>query len=185
MIYTSLTSVLTQTHRCFIVLLFLTMCFCIFIFQVVCKYLEDPVLFSREGVGMVKFDIRYMLMLRSVQPLRFYAYNVFWLRFANRYSIHPSLPPYSTPLQRLIDWTWCIALTSIKHYKVWIHTKVNETTAKWNSSREYSRTRSTCLKYVSVIKVRTCGIFVNLRKTSKGEIRHWWGPAHLGRWPSK
>ncbi|XP_022604797.1 tubulin--tyrosine ligase-like protein 12 isoform X2 [Seriola dumerili] len=52
--------------------------------KVVCKYLEDPVLFSREEVGMVKFDIRYMLMLRSVQPLCLYAYNVFWLRFANR-----------------------------------------------------------------------------------------------------
>ncbi|XP_029901989.1 tubulin--tyrosine ligase-like protein 12 [Myripristis murdjan] len=52
--------------------------------KVVCKYIEDPVLFSREDVGMVKFDIRYMLMLRSVQPLRLYAYNVFWLRFANR-----------------------------------------------------------------------------------------------------
>lgn len=52
--------------------------------QVVCKYIEDPVLFRREDVGMVKFDIRYMLMLRSVQPLRLYAYDVFWLRFANR-----------------------------------------------------------------------------------------------------
>uniref|UniRef100_A0A7N9AX52 Tubulin tyrosine ligase-like family, member 12 n=1 Tax=Mastacembelus armatus TaxID=205130 RepID=A0A7N9AX52_9TELE len=52
--------------------------------KVVCKYIEDPVLFHREEVGMVKFDIRYMLMLRSVQPLRLYAYNVFWLRFANR-----------------------------------------------------------------------------------------------------
>uniref|UniRef100_A0A8C4GVS1 Tubulin tyrosine ligase-like family, member 12 n=1 Tax=Dicentrarchus labrax TaxID=13489 RepID=A0A8C4GVS1_DICLA len=52
--------------------------------KVVCKYLEDPVLFQREEVGMVKFDIRYMLMLRSVNPLRLYAYNVFWLRFANR-----------------------------------------------------------------------------------------------------
>uniref|UniRef100_A0A665WYX6 Tubulin tyrosine ligase-like family, member 12 n=2 Tax=Echeneis naucrates TaxID=173247 RepID=A0A665WYX6_ECHNA len=52
--------------------------------KVVCKYLEDPVLFCREDVGMVKFDIRYMLMLRSVQPLHLYAYNVFWLRFANR-----------------------------------------------------------------------------------------------------
>uniref|UniRef100_A0A3Q1ENU5 Tubulin tyrosine ligase-like family, member 12 n=1 Tax=Acanthochromis polyacanthus TaxID=80966 RepID=A0A3Q1ENU5_9TELE len=52
--------------------------------KVVCKYLEDPVLFNREEVGMVKFDIRYMLMLRSVQPLRLFAYNVFWLRFANR-----------------------------------------------------------------------------------------------------
>nr|XP_046153343.1 tubulin--tyrosine ligase-like protein 12 isoform X1 [Oncorhynchus gorbuscha] len=52
--------------------------------KVVCKYLEDPVLFEREEVGMVKFDIRYMLLLRSVQPLRLYSYNVFWLRFANR-----------------------------------------------------------------------------------------------------
>ncbi|KAM4570150.1 tubulin--tyrosine ligase-like protein 12 [Odontesthes bonariensis] len=52
--------------------------------KVVCKYIEDPVLFNREEVGMVKFDIRYMLMLRSVQPLQLYAYNVFWLRFANR-----------------------------------------------------------------------------------------------------
>lgn len=53
-------------------------------FQVVCKYIDDPVLFMREEVGTVKFDFRYMLMLRSVQPLRLYAYNVFWLRFANR-----------------------------------------------------------------------------------------------------
>ncbi|XP_054656155.1 tubulin--tyrosine ligase-like protein 12 isoform X2 [Dunckerocampus dactyliophorus] len=52
--------------------------------KVVCKYLEDPVLFSREDIGLVKFDIRYMLLLRSVKPLRLYAYNVFWLRFANR-----------------------------------------------------------------------------------------------------
>ncbi|KAF7693804.1 hypothetical protein HF521_007557 [Silurus meridionalis] len=52
--------------------------------KVVCKYLEDPVLFDREEVGMVKFDIRYMVLLRSVKPLRLYAYNVFWLRFANR-----------------------------------------------------------------------------------------------------
>ncbi|XP_048829046.1 tubulin--tyrosine ligase-like protein 12 isoform X1 [Brienomyrus brachyistius] len=52
--------------------------------KVVCKYLEDPVLFNREEVGLVKFDIRYMVLLRSVQPLRLYAYNVFWLRFSNR-----------------------------------------------------------------------------------------------------
>uniref|UniRef100_A0A3Q0R5E6 Tubulin tyrosine ligase-like family, member 12 n=1 Tax=Amphilophus citrinellus TaxID=61819 RepID=A0A3Q0R5E6_AMPCI len=52
--------------------------------KVVCKYLEDPVLFNREEVGLVKFDIRYMLMLRSVQPLQLYVYKVFWLRFANR-----------------------------------------------------------------------------------------------------
>lgn len=53
-------------------------------FQVVCKYIEKPVLFHREEVGLVKFDVRYMLLLRSAQPLRLYAYDVFWLRFANR-----------------------------------------------------------------------------------------------------
>ncbi|KAJ8402457.1 hypothetical protein AAFF_G00369460 [Aldrovandia affinis] len=52
--------------------------------KVVCKYLEDPVLFEREELGLVKFDIRYMVLLRSVKPLRLYTYNVFWLRFANR-----------------------------------------------------------------------------------------------------
>lgn len=52
--------------------------------KVVSKYLEDPVLFHREEVGMVKFDIRYMVLLRSVEPLRLYTYDVFWLRFANK-----------------------------------------------------------------------------------------------------
>uniref|UniRef100_A0A8C1M4F3 Tubulin tyrosine ligase-like family, member 12 n=1 Tax=Cyprinus carpio TaxID=7962 RepID=A0A8C1M4F3_CYPCA len=58
--------------------------------KVVSKYLEDPVLFLREEVGMVKFDIRYMVLLRSVEPLRLYAYDVFWLRFANnkQYKCH-------------------------------------------------------------------------------------------------
>ncbi|KAK7485192.1 hypothetical protein BaRGS_00023602 [Batillaria attramentaria] len=51
--------------------------------KVACKYVEDPVLFNREGVGRVKFDIRYIVLLRSVRPLRLYAYKVFWLRFAN------------------------------------------------------------------------------------------------------
>ncbi len=57
---------------------------CMCLSQVVSKYLEDPVLFHREEVGMVKFDIRYMVLMRSVQPLRLYAYDVFWLRFANK-----------------------------------------------------------------------------------------------------
>ncbi|XP_069759518.1 tubulin--tyrosine ligase-like protein 12 [Narcine bancroftii] len=53
--------------------------------KVVCKYIENPVLFDREDVeGLVKFDIRYIVLLRSVQPLWLYAYNVFWLRFSNR-----------------------------------------------------------------------------------------------------
>ncbi|XP_034529609.1 tubulin--tyrosine ligase-like protein 12 isoform X2 [Notolabrus celidotus] len=60
--------------------------------KVVCKYLEDPVLFHREELGMVKFDIRYMLMVRSLKPLKLYTYNVFWLRFANRCTTMSSSP---------------------------------------------------------------------------------------------
>ncbi|XP_059833938.1 tubulin--tyrosine ligase-like protein 12 [Hypanus sabinus] len=52
--------------------------------KVVCKYLENPVLFERDDIGLVKFDIRYIVLLRSVHPLQLYAYNVFWLRFSNR-----------------------------------------------------------------------------------------------------
>lgn len=53
--------------------------------KVVCKYIENPVLFERDDIeGLVKFDIRYIILLHSVQPLQLYAYNVFWLRFSNR-----------------------------------------------------------------------------------------------------
>lgn len=48
------------------------------------KYIESPVLFLREDVGRVKFDIRYVVLLRSVRPLRLFVYDVFWLRFSNR-----------------------------------------------------------------------------------------------------
>ena len=47
------------------------------------KYLHNPVLFYREDIGPVKFDIRYIILLSSVEPLKVYAYNRFWLRFAN------------------------------------------------------------------------------------------------------
>ena len=52
--------------------------------KIVQKYLHDPVLFQRPEIGPVKFDIRYILLLRSVKPLKVYAYNRFWLRFANQ-----------------------------------------------------------------------------------------------------
>ena len=48
------------------------------------KYIERPVLFERPEVGKVKFDVRYILLLRSVRPLKLFAYDRFWLRFANK-----------------------------------------------------------------------------------------------------
>ncbi|XP_005101996.1 tubulin--tyrosine ligase-like protein 12 [Aplysia californica] len=53
--------------------------------KVACKYIEDPVLYFREDVGgKVKFDIRYIVLLSSAEPLKLFAYKVFWLRFANK-----------------------------------------------------------------------------------------------------
>lgn len=48
------------------------------------KYLHNPVLFSRPEIGRVKFDLRYVVLLKSVQPLEVYAYRHFFLRFANK-----------------------------------------------------------------------------------------------------
>ncbi len=59
-----------------------------FYLKVACKYITDPVLFHREEIGKVKMDIRYVVMLVSVKPLVVYAYDIFWLRFANKYVIH-------------------------------------------------------------------------------------------------
>jgi tubulin--tyrosine ligase-like protein 12 len=48
------------------------------------KYIDDPVLYSRPECGDVKFDIRYVILLKSVKPLVAYAYKNFFLRFSNR-----------------------------------------------------------------------------------------------------
>lgn len=53
--------------------------------KVACKYIENPVLFHREDLGAkVKFDIRYIVIVNSVKPLKLFAYKVFWLRFSNK-----------------------------------------------------------------------------------------------------
>lgn len=54
------------------------------VFQVACKYIENPVLFHREDVGQVKFDVRYLVLISSAKPLVLHADKVFWLRFANQ-----------------------------------------------------------------------------------------------------
>ncbi|VDD79605.1 unnamed protein product [Mesocestoides corti] len=49
------------------------------------RYISDPVLFYREDISSwVKFDVRYVVLLKSVQPLELFAHKVFWLRFANK-----------------------------------------------------------------------------------------------------
>ncbi|GLV42208.1 Tubulin tyrosine ligase-like 12 [Carabus blaptoides fortunei] len=47
------------------------------------KYINNPVLFNRE-CGRVKFDVRYVILLKSVAPLKAYIYNNFFLRFSNK-----------------------------------------------------------------------------------------------------
>lgn len=50
------------------------------------KYVENPVLFDRTDVsgGPVKFDVRYVILLKSAAPLEAYVYRNFFLRFANK-----------------------------------------------------------------------------------------------------
>ncbi|XP_034111030.1 tubulin--tyrosine ligase-like protein 12 [Drosophila albomicans] len=49
------------------------------------KYIERPVLFHRDELkAQVKFDVRYVILLKSVKPLQAYVHRKFFLRFANR-----------------------------------------------------------------------------------------------------
>ncbi|XP_063235644.1 tubulin--tyrosine ligase-like protein 12 [Bacillus rossius redtenbacheri] len=47
------------------------------------KYVEDPVLYYRPGCGGVKFDVRYVVLLKSMCPVVAYVHRKFYLRFAN------------------------------------------------------------------------------------------------------
>lgn len=49
------------------------------------KYIENPVLFYRPDCSSkVKFDVRYVILLKGVHPLRLYVYKNFFLRFSNK-----------------------------------------------------------------------------------------------------
>lgn len=49
------------------------------------KYIENPVVFHRDDIAAdVKFDVRYVFLLKSTEPLEAYAYSNFFLRFANK-----------------------------------------------------------------------------------------------------
>lgn len=52
--------------------------------KIVQKYIENPVLFNRpDAGGMVKFDVRYVIVVTSVEPLIAHVYKKFFLRFSN------------------------------------------------------------------------------------------------------
>jgi tubulin--tyrosine ligase-like protein 12 len=52
--------------------------------KIVQKYVENPVLFHRpDAGGKVKFDIRYVILVTSVEPLVAHVYKNFFLRFSN------------------------------------------------------------------------------------------------------
>ena len=48
------------------------------------RYVEDPVLFDYEESGMIKFDMRYMVLLHSVSPLKISIHRRFNVRFADK-----------------------------------------------------------------------------------------------------
>lgn len=52
--------------------------------KIVQKYITRPVMYNRPQIGHVKFDIRYIVLLKSVKLLCLYAYKNFFLRFANQ-----------------------------------------------------------------------------------------------------
>ncbi|CAF0757011.1 unnamed protein product [Adineta ricciae] len=66
--------------------------------KIACKYVSSPVLLKIpeiEGNG-VKFDVRYVLLLRSIRPLKLYIHKIFWLRFANKAFTLKELDDYET-----------------------------------------------------------------------------------------
>ena len=66
--------------------------------KIACKYVSSPLLLTipeMEGNG-VKFDVRYVLLLRSIRPLKLYVHKTFWLRFANKPFSLDELDDYET-----------------------------------------------------------------------------------------
>ncbi|KAB0801588.1 hypothetical protein PPYR_03774 [Photinus pyralis] len=65
--------------------------------KIVQKYVDRPVLFYRpDSLGKVKFDVRYVILLKGVKPLEMYVHKHFFLRFANNPFILQHFDDYET-----------------------------------------------------------------------------------------
>jgi len=66
--------------------------------KIACKYVSSPVLLKIPEIedDGVKFDVRYVLLLRSIRPLKLYVHKIFWLRFANKPFTMKELDDYET-----------------------------------------------------------------------------------------
>uniref|UniRef100_A0A1B0C227 Uncharacterized protein n=1 Tax=Glossina palpalis gambiensis TaxID=67801 RepID=A0A1B0C227_9MUSC len=61
------------------------------------KYIERPVLFYRsDKQALNKFDLRYVILLKSVKQLEAYIHRNFYLRFANKTPSLDHLDDYET-----------------------------------------------------------------------------------------
>jgi len=52
--------------------------------KIACKYVTNPVLLSRDDIGPVKFDLRFVVMVISVAPLKLVVHQKFIVRVANK-----------------------------------------------------------------------------------------------------
>jgi hypothetical protein len=102
--------------------------------KIASQYLSRPALYKGR-----KFDLRYIIMVRSLQPLEMYVYRMFWIRAANKpfsldhlddYEKHFTVMNYSTYNLEQILYTDFIKTFEAEHPSVqWerdVQSKINQ-----------------------------------------------------------